>query len=339
MEYDLSHLANLVNGRLNGNPTTKITSISSLNEARPDQIAYCSEKKYTKLLEATRAGAVVLSEEYATVFSGNSIIVDNPHLCFTKIAQLLHAQQTVEGGIHTSATVSSMATVAESAWVGPNVVIEAGATIGEYAYVDAGCYIGSSATIGNYTRLYPGIVIRDACFVGDNCILHSGVVIGSDGFGLVRDGEVWEKVPQIGRVIIEDNVEVGANTTIDRGAIDDTVIHKGVKIDNLVQIAHNVEIGENTAIAGCTGIAGSAKIGKRCSIGGAANIGGHLEIADDVVIGATTTVRKSIAEPGIYSSVLRAEKLGKWQRIVSRLGELDTIVRRLRFIEKELKKK
>jgi UDP-3-O-[3-hydroxymyristoyl] glucosamine N-acyltransferase len=339
VEYDLSRLASLVNGRLNGDPTAIITSISSLDQARPDQIAYCSEKKYTKLLEATRAGAVVLSEEYATVFNGNAIIVDNPHLCFTKIAQLLHAMPTVEGEVHPSATVSSTATIAGSAWIGPNVVIEAEATIGECAYVSAGCYVGSGATIGSHSRLYPGVVVRDLCSIGNNCILHPGAVIGSDGFGFVRDGEVWEKVPQLGRVVIEDNVEVGANTTIDRGAIEDTVIHEGVKIDNLVQIAHNVEIGENTVIAGCAGIAGSAKIGKRCSIGGRANIFQHIEIADDVAIAATSLVRKSITKPGIYSSAIRAEKLDKWQRNISRLGELDTTVRRLRMIEKELKKK
>ena len=339
MEYDLAYLASFLNGKLNGDSGYKINSISSLDQAQPDQISYCSEKKYSKQLETTRAGAVVISQEYVSSFNGNSIVVDNPHLSFVKIARLLHPENSFEAAVHPSAIVSSNATVSPTAWIGPNVVIEDGANIGDKAYVGAGCYVGQNTKVGDGSKLYPGVTVQHESIVGSQCVLYAGVVIGSDGFGFARDGEVWEKIPQVGRAVVGDDVEIGANTTIDRGAIHDTVIHSGVKIDNLVHIAHNVEIGENTIIAACTGIAGSAKLGKRCSIGGSARIFGHIEIADDVVIAANSLVGRSIKEPGVYSSAIRAEKLDKWQKNIARFGELDSIARRLRMIEKEMKKK
>jgi UDP-3-O-[3-hydroxymyristoyl] glucosamine N-acyltransferase len=266
---------------------------------------------------------------------GPALIVENPHLCFARVAQLLHPSPAFKPGAHASAVISSSARIAKSAWVGPHSVVEDGAEIMDDAYIGPGCLLGSRATVGARSRLVGHVVIGDQCVVGADCLLHPGAVIGSDGFGFAKDGEQWQKVPQLGRVIVGNSVEVGANTTIDRGALDDTLIGNGVKLDNQIQIAHNVHLGDNTAIAAFVGIAGSTRIGKRCTIGGQAGITGHLEIADDVHITAGSLVTSSIRQAGAYSSSLKAEPAEKWRRNAARLHHLDEMSQRLKTLEEK----
>lgn len=336
MTVTLEELARRFQGKARGNTDTLIEGVAALHTAGPRDIAYVSDRKYLPQLTSTKAGAVILTEAEAANYSGSALIVANPHLCFAQVAQLFHAFPEFKPGTHPTAVVSPAAKVASSAWIGPNSVIEAGVSIGEGVYVGPGCHVGANATIGAKTRLTTNVVIGERCVTGDHCLFHPGAVIGSDGFGFARDGDRWIKVPQIGRVLIGNEVEVGANTTIDRGALNDTVIGDGVKLDNLIQIAHNVRIGENTAIAACVGIAGSTVIGRRCTIGGQAGVTGHLEIADDVHITAGSLVTSSIAQPGVYSASLKAEPAEKWRRNAARLHHLDELARRLAGLEEKL---
>ncbi len=336
MTVTLAELARRFQGKARGNADTLIEGVAALQTAGPRDIAYMSDRKYLSQLAVTKAGAVILTEADATNYPGPALVVANPHLCFAQVAQLFHAFPVFKPGVHPTAVVSPAAKLASSAWVGPNSVIEAGVSIGEGVYIGPGCHVGANATIGAKTRLAANVVIGERCVTGDNCLFHPGAVIGSDGFGFAKDGDRWQKVPQIGRVQIGNEVEVGANTTIDRGALDDTVISDGVKLDNLIQIAHNVRIGENTAIAACVGIAGSTVIGRRCTIGGQAGVTGHLEIADDVHITAGSLVTSSIAQPGVYSASLKAEPAEKWRRNAARLHHLDELARRLAGLEEKL---
>ena len=285
--------------------------------------------------ERTAAGAVILTESDASRYTGTSLIVDDPHLCFARAAQWLHPLPVFRPGTHPTAVIGPASRIATTAWIGPYSVVEDGVEIGEGAYVGPGCFIGNHVTIGARPRLVAHVTIGDRCAIGEDCLLHSGAVIGSDGFGYARDGEQWQKVPQLGRVVMGNSVEIGANTTIDRGALNDTVIGSGVKLDNQIQIAHNVHIGDNTAIAACVGIAGSTRIGKRCTIGGQAGITGHLEIADDVHITAGSLVTSSIKQAGASSSSLKAEPAEKWRRNAARLHHLDEMARRLSKLEEK----
>lgn len=339
MGHDLAQLAKLCGGRVNGDGTIIISSVAPIDTAGPDQVAYLELSEYQHCLETTKAGAVLLTEENAKEYSGNAIIVSNPRLGFAILAQKLHPSQRVQPGIHPSAQVSSGASISSSAWIGPNVVVGRDAEIADHVSIGAGCYLGESVSIGSGTILHANVSINAHCIIGEECIFQPGVVIGGDGFGYVADARSqWIRIPQIGKVIISDRVELGANTTVDRGALKDTEIHSGVKIDNLVQIGHNVIVGENTIIAAGAGIAGSAIIGKRCSIGGQAGVMGHLEIGDDVAIAGKSMVSKSISGPGIYSSSLRVDVLKKWQKNQARIYQLDEMARRLGRLEKEIKK-
>ncbi|MFV1997445.1 MAG: UDP-3-O-(3-hydroxymyristoyl)glucosamine N-acyltransferase [Acidiferrobacterales bacterium] len=339
MDYDLAQLASHCDGRVKGDGTKKVCSVASIDTAGPEHLTYLTDKKYGHFLENTAAGVVLLDEEASEKYDGDAIVVANPHLAFAILAKILTRPRDVTPSIHPSAQISPEAKVSNSAWIGPNVVIEKNATVGSGSRIGAGSFVGQSARIGDGTVLYPGVTINEYCVTGQECIFLSGAVIGSRGFGYVIDeNHRWIGMPQLGRVIIGDRVEIGANTTIDRGALKDTEIHNGVKIDNLVHIAHNVIVGENTAIAACTGIAGSAIIGKRCSISGQVSIFGHIELTDDVVIAATSLVRRTISEPGIYSSSLPVVGLKLWLKNVARIYQLDKMARRLGQIEKIIKK-
>ncbi len=339
MDYDLAQLAKVCHGRVKGNRAKKIDSVASLAVAGPEQLAYLAARKNKHSLATTKAGAVLLNKEVSEQYEGDAIVVVDPHLAFAVIAQVLNPQQSTQPAIHPSAQLSPDAKVSPTAWIGPNVVIEAGAEIGDRTNIGAGSFVGQSVSIGSGTVLHANVTINEKCKIGNECIFQSGVVIGGDGFGYVADeNDRWIRMPQLGKVRIGDRVEIGANTTIDRGTLKDTVIHDGVKIDNLVQIAHNVIVGENTAIAACAGIAGSAVIGKRCSIGGRAGILGHLNIGDDITIAATSLVAKSVSGPGIYSSSLRVADLKSWQKNEARIYQLDEMARRLQQLEIELKK-
>ncbi|MHB8533863.1 MAG: UDP-3-O-(3-hydroxymyristoyl)glucosamine N-acyltransferase [Sulfuricaulis sp.] len=337
MAVTLAELARRFQGKVRGDSGIAVERVATLDAAGPRDIAYVSDRKYAALLSGTAAGAVILTEADARQYNGTALIVDDPHLCFARVATLLHPPRAFNPGVHVTAVVDPTASVAKTAWIGPHAVIGHRAVIGDDVFIGAGCVVGDGATIGARTRLMARVTIDDHCVIGENCLFHSGAVIGSDGFGYARDGERWHKIPQLGRVVIGHNVEVGANTTIDRGAMGDTVIGDGVKLDNLIQIAHNVRVGENTAIAACAGIAGSTVIGKRCTVGGQAGISGHLIIADDVHITAASLVTNSIAEAGHYSASLKAEPAEKWRRNAARLHHLDEMARRLAKIEQKLK--
>jgi UDP-3-O-[3-hydroxymyristoyl] glucosamine N-acyltransferase len=229
--------------------------------------------------------------------------------------------------------VDKSARIAKSASIGACTVVGKGAQIGEKAIIGPGCFIGDNAVIGAATRLHANVTVYHECRIGARCIAHSGVVIGSDGFGIARDDGVWKKIPQIGRVLIGDDVEIGANTTIDRGALDDTVIEDGVKLDNQIQIAHNVRIGAHTAIAACVGIAGSAKIGRNCALGGASMIYGHITLADGVNVSAGTLIMKSLDQPGTYTGVYPFSSHQRWLKNAAHLRQLDDLVKRVRALE------
>ncbi len=337
MAVTLAELARRFKGKARGNPDLLLERVAPLESAGPHDIAYVSDRGYLSRLTSTSAGAVILTETDALRFTGNVLIVDNPHLCFAHVATLLHPQSPFTPGTHVTAVINPAAKIAQTAWIGPHAVIENGALIGEDVFVGPGCFVGSHAMIGTRTRLVARVTINDRCIIGENCLIHPGAVVGSDGFGYTKDVDRWLKVPQLGRVVVGNDVEVGANTTIDRGALNDTVIGNGVKLDNLIQIAHNVCIGENTAIAAFAGIAGSTVIGKRCTIGGQAGIVGHIDIADDVHITACSLVTSSITLAGVYSASLKAEPVERWRRNAARLHHLDEMARRLAELEKKLK--
>lgn len=337
MALTLAELAQRLNAELRGNPEHRVEGVASPERANERQLAFIAGEKRSAALDRCRAGAVLLKPELAARHPGNTLVVSNPHLSFARAAALLHPDEWHAPGIAPGASVDAAAHLAPSAWIGPNCIIEAGAVIGEQCQVGPGSHVAAGARVGERTRLVARVYVGPRCEIGARAVIHPGAVIGSDGFGFAKDGERWIKVPQLGRVILGDDVEVGANTTIDRGALDDTVIGNGVKLDNLIQIAHNVRIGDHTAIAAQVGIAGSAVIGKRCTIGGQAGIIGHLEIADDVHVTATTLVTGDLKEPGSYASNLKAAPVQEWRRIVARLMQLDTLARRLRQIEEKLK--
>jgi len=279
---------------------------------------------------------VLLTVEDAASFTGTALITDNPRLAFARAAHIIHPECAPAPGIHPTAVIDPSAKIAASAHIGPMVVIDGGAVVGERVEIGPGCYLGAGVTIGRETRLVARATVLRKCQLGERCLVHPGAVIGADGFGYARQGETWVKVPQLGRVIIGDDVEIGVNTAIDRGALGDTVIEDGVKLDNLIQVAHNVHIGANTAVAGCVGIAGSTHIGRRCMIGGGAGIGGHLNIADDVTIMGKTSITNSISEPGIYSSTMAAQPATEWRKNAVRFRHLDEIARKLRRLEEQI---
>ncbi|HLQ26419.1 MAG TPA: UDP-3-O-(3-hydroxymyristoyl)glucosamine N-acyltransferase [Acidiferrobacterales bacterium] len=336
MAFAIAELAQRCNARVRGDGNIKITGVAALETAGPADIVYVTSAKYHQYLATTRAGAVILAPADEELYSGVALIADNPRLCFARIAALLYARARFSAGTHPTAVVDKRAALASDAWVGAHAVVGAGAVIGNNVFIGAGCYVGENVRIGEDSYLTARVTVNDQCIIGKRCIIYPGAVIGSDGFGYANDGAVWVKMPQLGRVIIGDDVEIGANTTVDRGALGDTVIGNGVKLDNLIQIAHNVQIGEHTAIAACVGIAGSAIIGKRCMIGGGAGILGHLQIADDVQITATSLVSSSIYKPGVYSSTMPVEPVSQWRKNLARFRRLDEIARRLKKLEQKI---
>ena len=320
-----------------GDAGVRISQIATLEKAQPDQISFLTNSKYRAQLASTRAGAVILGEADADATRLPRIIADNAYAYFARVSALLNPLPEAEPGIHPSAVIGAGAAIDATASIAATAVIGEGARIGAFSVVGAGCCIGANVVIGSHARLYPGVVIYHDCVIGDNLIAHSGAVIGSDGFGFAMDGDRWIKIQQIGRVVIGNDVEIGANTTIDRGALDDTVIEDGVKLDNQIQVAHNVHIGAHTAIAGCAGIAGSTTIGRYCRIGGSAGISGHLQIADHVEISAFTLIGKSIREAGSFTGAFPFAKTEDWRKNAVHLRHLDDLVQRVKTLEQEVK--
>jgi len=336
ISYRLADIAAQLGGRVLGNAEVRISQIATLEKAQSNHISFLTNSKYRAQLANTSAGAVILGEADAGATDLPRIISDNPYAYFARVSALLNPLPEARPGVHPGAVVGAGAQIDPTASIAAMAVIGEGAVIGAHSVIGAGCCIGANAVIGSHARLYPHVVIYHDCVIGDNLIAHSGAVIGSDGFGIAMDEGHWIKIPQIGRVVIGNDVEIGANTTIDRGALDDTVIEDGVKLDNQIQIAHNVRIGAHTAIAGCAGIAGSAVIGRYCQIGGGARILGHLQLADHVEIAAHTLVGKSIREAGSYAAIFPFSKQEDWRRNAVHLRHLDDLVRRVKALEQEL---
>jgi len=317
----LAEIATRLGGRVAGDPGARVSQVGSLENAAAGEITFLASPKHRAKLAATRASAVILSEEAEALTSMPRIVCASPYLYFARVSQLFNPQTVQAPGVHASAVI------------GRNV------KLGEDVSIGAGCAIGDGVTIGKGSCLYPRVVVYHGCTLGERVIVHSGAVIGADGFGLAQDeAGRWIKIPQIGAVRIGDDVEIGANTTIDRGALDDTLIEDGVKIDNQVQVGHNCRIGAHTAMAGCTGVAGSTRIGRHCAIGAAAQILGHLEIADHVQISSCTTISHSIRKPGTYTGLYPSSDNASWARYTAWVRHLDSLADRVRTLEKERKK-
>jgi UDP-3-O-[3-hydroxymyristoyl] glucosamine N-acyltransferase len=322
-EFSLGELAVRFGLGLHGEPGLRISRVATLSHADSGALSFLANPRYRKQMESTRATAVLVGPDDAASCPVAALIDPNPYLVYARIAELLHPAAPLAAGIHASAVVSGSARIAASASVGPLCVIEDDVEIGERVLVGPGCILQRGAQVGADTRLIARVNAYAGVRIGRRCILHAGAVIGADGFGFAPHAGAWVKVPQVGSVLIGDDVEIGANTTIDRGAIDDTVVEDGVKLDNQIQVGHNVVIGAHTAVAGCVGISGSTTIGQRCMIGGGVGIAGHLTIADDVVVTGVSLVSASLKRAGSYSSGMPAVETRMWRRMVARLRRLE----------------
>ena len=323
MAMTLGEIAVRYGLELAGDPGQPVDGVAPLGGAAPGKLSFCTGSKHRKQLAATRATAVVLPRELAGECPVAALISARPYAAWARIANGLHPAAPVRAGRAPGAQVDPAAVVAASAWIGPNAVVGPGAVIGERCSIGANCVIEAGARLGDDCRLQSGVTLCHGVVAGARCLFKPGAVIGSDGFGHAPDIDGYVKVPQLGSVRLGDDVEVGANTTVDRGTLEDTIVGDGVKLDNQVQVGHNCRIGAHTVIAGCAGISGSSIIGSRCMIGGAVGIAGHLEIGDDVVITGYSLVTHSLTGPGMYSSGMPAIEAGKWRRAVARLHRLD----------------
>ena len=343
MSTRLGKLVERLGGQLKGDAEIDISGIAPLDGAGPSHITFLSNPKFRAQAAQTRAAALILAPaDDAAIgesYKGARVVVDNPYAYFAHVAQFFvecDASPLVPG-IDASASVHPGASVAASAVIGPHVTIEAGATIGERAIIDAGCFIGRGASVGADTHFFANATFHAGCEIGERGIVHSGAIIGADGFGFAMEKGRWVKIPQTGRVVIANDVEIGANTTIDRGALADTVIEEGVKLDNQIQIGHNCHIGAHTAMAGCVGVAGSAKIGKYCTFGGAAMVLGHLTIVDNVHISSGSMVSRSIMEPGQYTGFYPLARNAEWEKSAAIVRNLGSMREKIRELEKTIK--
>ncbi len=333
--YTLSELAVRLDARLHGDGACVITGMASLGDARAGQISFLSGSEHQAELAHTQASAVVLKEEHLKDCPGAALISTDPHLAYAKLAQLFVRSSKPKPGIHATAVLAASVTLAEGVSIGAMCVVGERVTMGKGSVIEAGVVIADDVRIGEDCHLYPQVNLGERVQLGSRVILHSGVVIGADGFGMARTPEnTWLKIPQLGSVVIGDDVEIGANTCVDRGALGNTVIEEGVKLDNLIQVAHNVCIGAHTVIAGCVAIAGSVKIGRHCMIGGASTINGHIELCDGTLITGTSTVLKSTTEPGAYTAGFPALPTRTWKKLLIRFLQLDDIMNRLKALEK-----
>ncbi len=330
----LAEISQLTEAELIGDAKRRISGVATLHNAKEDEISFLANRRYYSHLKNTRAAAVFLIEKDKHHSPVDTLIVADPHLAWVKVVRHFHPVAALIPGVDESAVIAEDARIHPHSYIGAQVSIGANAEIGAGVYIGAGSVIGRQVTVGANSRLVAKVTLCDAVQIGKDVLLHPGVVIGADGFGIVEEQGAWLKIPQLGTVIIGDEVEVGANSTIDRGALDDTIIEHGVKIDNQVQIAHNVHIGAHTAIAGCAGVAGSASIGRRCRIGGAVSINGHIEICDDVTITGMSGVAKSIRAPGIYSGTMTTTDNRTWRKNIVRFTRLHEIAARLARLEK-----
>ncbi|OOZ37113.1 UDP-3-O-(3-hydroxymyristoyl)glucosamine N-acyltransferase [Solemya velesiana gill symbiont] len=337
MATRLEALARAVDAQLQGDPGCLIDRVDTIQDADGEgAICFLANNKYRKYLSTTRASAVILGAEFAEGCPVNALVCDNPYLAYARVSALLNPRPPVAGGIHPSAFVDEGVHVDSLAYIGPCAVVSAGAHVGPGAYIGPGSVLECDTSVGEESRLVANVTVCKGSRIGKRAIIHPGVVIGSDGFGFANDNGVWEKVPQLGNVVVGDDVEIGANTTVDRGALRDTVIEQGVKLDNQIQIAHNVHVGAHSAMAGCTGVAGSTTIGAHCTFGGGVVVVGHLELGDNTHFSAMSLVSRSVKEPGLYSGNLPATPNSEWRKTIARTRQLDDMARRLKQLEKQV---
>jgi len=336
MEMTLRDLAERLGVELHGDQDLRVSRVAELGHADPSSLAFLADAKYRPALKGTKAGAVVLRVADLADCPVAALVSPEPHLTFTKAARLLHPTPPVVGGRHPSAVIAEGAKIDPSAWVGALSVIEERVEIGPRVFIGPGSIVGAGCKVGDDSRLVARVTLCEGTLVGKRALLHPGCVIGREGFGFAREGRGWLRVPQLGRVILGDDVEIGVNSAVDRGSLGDTVIGDGVKIDNLVQIGHNVQIGANTAMAACSGISGSTRIGRSCTIAGAVGMAGHLEIGDDVHFTGMAMVTRSFTQPGVYSSGIPAMPSAEWRRAVVRFRQLDDLARRLKRLEEQM---
>jgi UDP-3-O-[3-hydroxymyristoyl] glucosamine N-acyltransferase len=334
-QYTLAQISEFLDASLDGDASHCIEKIATLANAKATDIAFLANKKYRAQLDDTRAGAVIISEKEANLFSGNKLVVKDAYIAYAKLAQMMDTTPACASGVHPSAVVDSTAQLGENVSIAANAVISAGVILGDNVQIGAGSFVGENTKIAQGTKVWANVSVYHDIEIGENCLFQSGAVIGSDGFGYANEAGKWIKIPQLGRVIIGNRVEIGANTTIDRGALDDTVIHDDVILDNQIQIAHNVEIGQGSAMAACSVIAGSTKMGKYCQVAGLVGINGHIEICDGVMLTGMTMVTKSITEPGAYSSGMPHTTNKEWRRNMAHFRNLSDFKERIKSLEEK----
>ena len=336
MTYTIREIAREIGVDVFGNDDDELTHVADIEECGEGSLSFAASNQYVSQLAQTKATAVIVPESLVSHCKTTALVSNNPYLSFARAAKLLHPVEKQIAEIHPSAVIHADCEIEDDVYIGPNVVISAQCKIGKSSFIGPGSVITAPSTIGAYSRLIARVTIVGPTVMGERVLIHPGAVIASDGFGLANDNGVWEKIPQLGRVMLGNDVEIGANTTIDRGALKDTIIQEGAKLDNQIQIAHNVVVGAHTAIAGCTGIAGSTVIGKHCAIGAAAGIQGHITIADGVHVSGMSAIRKSISKPGLYSSGALEQENKSWLRNAMRFKELDALFKRVNKIAKKL---
>ncbi|MDI9245108.1 UDP-3-O-(3-hydroxymyristoyl)glucosamine N-acyltransferase [Marinobacter sp. CHS3-4] len=334
--FRLGDIAARLGAELRGDPDVEIAGLATLQAASPGKIAFLSNPSYARYLADTQATAVILSPSVADQFSGNALVLDNPYLGYAKLSHLFDPAPIASPGIHPSSVIAPSASVADTASIGPQVVIEDDVVIGEGVVIGAGSIIGARCRVGDNSLFRPRVTLAHDVVMGKRCHILSGAVLGSDGFGFANEKGEWHRIAQIGRVVLGDDVEVGANTCIDRGALDDTVIGNGVKLDNLVHIAHNVSIGDHSALAAMVGIAGTTQIGSHCVFGGQCGVSGHLKLTDQVHLTGMTMVTSDIRESGVYSSGTSSDTNKQWRKNAVRFRQLDSLAKRIKELEKKL---
>ena len=333
MPVSLGELAVRFGCALKGDPDVEVTHVATLEAADAGSVSFLANPRYRRFLSQTGASAVLLEARYADECPVAALVCPNPYATYARIAGVLHPDPPLVAGRHPTAFVDPTANVDPTAHVGPHAVLSAGVTIGARASVGPGCVVMDGSEIGNDTRLVANVTVCRGVVLGERCLLHPGVVIGGDGFGFAPERRQWIKIPQVGGVRIGNDVEIGANTTIDRGAIRDTVIGDGVKLDNLIQIGHNVQIGAHTAMAACSGVSGGTTIGARCMIAGQVGIAGQLTICDDVVVTARTFVNSNIRKPGYYSGGIPGDEATRFRKNAARFNQLDELARTVRRLQ------
>lgn len=336
MNITLEELARHTGARLHGDGQCLINGVATLADATPGRLSFLANSRYRKYLVHTRASAVILHETDLEGYTGNALIADNPYLAYARATTLFAPAPDAPPGIHPTAVVAASASVDENASVGPHAVVGENCHLAAGAIIGPGCVLERNVRVGEQTRLTANVTVYADCHLGAGCLVHAGAVIGADGFGFARAEDQWVKVAQLGAVVIGNEVEIGANTCIDRGAIGNTVIGDGVKIDNQIQIAHNVQVGEHTIMAACVGISGSTSIGRNCVLAGGVGLVGHIELVDGVTVTGMSMVTRSLSKPGVYSSGTPLDNSETWHKNAVRFRQLDKMARQLRKLEKEL---